>query len=621
MKLGIATITALLLSLIAIPRPLVHSFVHSTRRVAVAFGVYPSSSSRIGYIKGDAADDDPSFLVTPTDHLTIDLDQVKRQRGYGLFLAEKAVEFLENPASRKSPRHGDEKKGTTTTRERIVVLGTGWGSTAFLKNVDTDLFDVTVVSPRNYFLFTPLLAGASVGSLEYRSITEPVREINPQVSFLEGTAVYIDPKERTVIVNPVECEGNHCAGIQDQEEIPYDRLVFAIGARTNTFGIPGVGEHCNFLRQVGDARKIRAAVVNCFERAGFPDLSDEERSRFLTFCVIGAGPSGIEFAAELRDFIEQDGPKYYPTLLKYVRIKVIEGTSTVLAPFHESLQREAIRKLNSQVEIKDPEVRKLLPPRFEMTELLLDAFVGEVTEDTVVLKDGRLIPYGLAVWAAGNAPLALTQDLIEELGDAQTEEQGVARGRLAVDRWLRTMGGEGKIFALGDAACIVEGQLPATGQVAAQQGEYLARLFNKRYDLHPTVEGDDDDGRATTRGSYGTSRGGARPPPLPPPTKIRNVTDISCSDRIAGLSTGTVECAKPFQYLDMGILAYSGRDTALAQIATVPGGEPIMATGFIGSELWKTIYLWKQVSWRNRIMVVADWMKRRVFGRDITHLD
>lgn len=101
---------------------------------------------------------------------SIDLEQISKERPYGFFVAEKAAEFLEDPKR----KHPDKKEAQ---KERVVVLGTGWGATAFLKNIDTELFDVTVVSPRNYFLFTPMLAGASVGSLEYRSITEPVREV------------------------------------------------------------------------------------------------------------------------------------------------------------------------------------------------------------------------------------------------------------------------------------------------------------------------------------------------------------------------------------------------------------------------------------------------------------
>jgi NADH dehydrogenase FAD-containing subunit len=134
----------------------------------------------------------------------------------------------------------------------------------------------------------------------------------------------------------------------------------------------------------------------------------------LTFAVIGAGPTGIEFAAELSDFVEQDGPKYYPKLLSYVRIKVIEASSMILAPFDKSLQEEAINQMQRQDQIQDEEVRKLLPARFQLVELLLDSSVKEVTEKTILLNDGSSIDYGLAVWAAGNGPLPLTLNVIEK---------------------------------------------------------------------------------------------------------------------------------------------------------------------------------------------------------------
>lgn len=94
------------------------------------------------------------------------------------------------------------------------------------------------------------------------------------------------------------CDGNSCD--IDDFTVEYDRLVVTVGAQTNTFGIPGVREHCCFLKQVEDARRIRTAIINCFERANLPSLTEEERKKDLTFAVIGAGPTGIEFAAELR---------------------------------------------------------------------------------------------------------------------------------------------------------------------------------------------------------------------------------------------------------------------------------------------------------------------------------
>jgi hypothetical protein len=102
------------------------------------------------------------------------LERLRKKRAYPLFVAEKAAEIGEKIfddilKETKYPKSGK--------KEKVVVLGTGWGAASFLKDIDTNLYDVTIVSPRNYFLFTPMLAGASVGTVEYRSITEPVREV------------------------------------------------------------------------------------------------------------------------------------------------------------------------------------------------------------------------------------------------------------------------------------------------------------------------------------------------------------------------------------------------------------------------------------------------------------
>lgn len=100
------------------------------------------------------------------------IEKATKPRPYPLFLAEKTASVFDfSPASAKEmPR--------VKAKERLVVLGTGWGAAAFLKDIDTDKYDVTVISPRNHFVFTPMLAGASVGTVEYRSITRPIREVS-----------------------------------------------------------------------------------------------------------------------------------------------------------------------------------------------------------------------------------------------------------------------------------------------------------------------------------------------------------------------------------------------------------------------------------------------------------
>ena len=115
------------------------------------------------------------------------------ERAYPLFLAEKVsivveqfvnsfqskVESEYEPITKNNIESTDNS--TLLKREKIVILGSGWGSAAFLKEIDTKKFDVTVISPNNFFLFTPMLAGASVGTVEYRSITENIREVRTRL--------------------------------------------------------------------------------------------------------------------------------------------------------------------------------------------------------------------------------------------------------------------------------------------------------------------------------------------------------------------------------------------------------------------------------------------------------
>ena len=104
------------------------------------------------------------------------IERAMKPRAYPLFLAEKAAMLGEEALGLVSSK--EDTSNYRGEKEKIVVLGTGWGSAAFLKEIDTNRFDVTVISPRNFFLFTPMLAGASVGTVEYRSITESIREVS-----------------------------------------------------------------------------------------------------------------------------------------------------------------------------------------------------------------------------------------------------------------------------------------------------------------------------------------------------------------------------------------------------------------------------------------------------------
>lgn len=141
-------------------------------------------------------------LLTHNPELEARLRKLTTTRNYSLFVAEKAAKYLVDDLVNAPKRHGRKENGvtltttpvstmtaepwstsssSTKTKERLVILGAGWGSAAFLRGIDTDRYDVTCISPRNYFLFTPMLAGASVGTVDVRSITQPIRKVRYRI--------------------------------------------------------------------------------------------------------------------------------------------------------------------------------------------------------------------------------------------------------------------------------------------------------------------------------------------------------------------------------------------------------------------------------------------------------
>jgi NADH dehydrogenase FAD-containing subunit len=233
--------------------------------------------------------------------------------------------------------------------------------------------------------------------------------------------------------------------------------VLACGAKTNTFNIPGVAEHALFLKDIADARKIRGRVIARFELASQPGTSPERQRDLLHFAVVGAGPTGIEFAAELNDFVSQDMAELYPDLVKQATMTVYDVSRKILSNFDENLGDYAMNRFK----------RKGI-------QLALGVNVKEVLHDQLVFEDGSKTVFGLLVWSTGLAPVDLVRDL-----------QSVAKNpnhKVMVDPYLRVLDTTGApidgVFALGDCATLVDSPLPATAQVANQQAIYLAKLFN-----------------------------------------------------------------------------------------------------------------------------------------------
>ncbi|GAA5934137.1 uncharacterized protein JCM15063_000564 [Sporobolomyces koalae] len=464
-------------------------------------------------------------------------------------------------------RHPGEQLPHDPSLPTVVVLGNGWGSSAFLKELDNTGYNVVVISPRNYFLFTPLLPSVTVGTLGARSILEPTRfltrHMKRKTEVYEGEVYEVDPEKKTVrFLDNSEIKGE-VAGT----EVAYDYLVYAVGAENQTFGIKGVKEHACFLKEVWDAEKIRGRIMDCIETANFAGQTQAEIDRLLHFVVVGGGPTGVEYAGELHDFLKEDLGDWYPELASRIKITLIEALPNVLPMFSKQLIDYTMSTFKEN-----------------KIDIATKTMVKEVKEKTLVAQNEKKelveYPYGLLVWATGNTARQVTKDLMNKIPNEQNSRRG-----LLVDEHLRLLGADG-IFALGD--CTATNYAP-TAQVASQQGRYLARVFSK---LHKKD--------ALLRDLDSAKSGNAEPAQL---DSLANAVI-----RASNIS--------PFSYSHQGSLAYIGSDKAIADLPFLQGN--LSAAGLATYYFWRSAYISQLFSLRNRLLVLGDWVNAKVLGRDVS---
>ncbi|XP_020095141.1 internal alternative NAD(P)H-ubiquinone oxidoreductase A1, mitochondrial-like, partial [Ananas comosus] len=444
------------------------------------------------------------------------------------------------------PRLGPTGPGE---KPRVVVLGTGWAGCRFLKGLDMKMYDAVCISPRNHMVFTPLLASTCVGTLEFRSVAEPVSRIQsalagaPNSYFYLASCLGINTDKHEVYCETVSSDG--LPSDPYRFKVAYDKLVIAAGAEPLTFNIKGVTEHAIFLREVYHAQEIRRKLLLNLMLSENPGLSEEEKKRLLHCVVIGGGPTGVEFSGELSDFIMRDVRQRYSHVKDYIKVTLIEANE-ILSSFDVGLRQYATNHLTKSG------VR------------LVRGVVKEVLPEKILLSDGSHVPYGLLVWSTGVGPSQFVKslDLPKSPG-----------GRIGVDEWLRVPSAE-DVFALGDCAGFLEQTgrqvLPALAQVAEREGKYLAELFRR-------IE---------------KQNGG----------KAHCAKDIPLGD--------------PFVYRHLGSMASVGRYKALVDLRQSKDAKGLSLAGFVSWLIWRSAYLTRVVSWRNRFYVAVNWATTLVFGRD-----
>ncbi|KAF8548927.1 NADH dehydrogenase [Imleria badia] len=467
-------------------------------------------------------------------------------------------------------RHPGPQLPFDPAKKTLVVLGSGWGATSLLKHLDTENYNTIVISPKNFFLFTPLLPSVAVGTLAARSILQPTRFVTRhkarEVAVIEAEATDVDPISKTVTFT----DASPLRPVEPTSTIHYDYLVYAVGAETQTFGIPGVRENACFMKEITDAEQMQRRFLDCVETAAFPGTSEEEKRRLLHMVVVGGGPTGIEVAGELHDFLEEDLKSWYPELHPYMRLTLVEALPSVLPMFSKELITY------TEKTFKESKI-----------EIMTGTMVKGVTPNTVILKpkDGpeQSVDCGLVVWAAGNTSRPITKNLMAKLPNDQANKRGIV-----VDDHLRMLGAP-SIFALGD--CTSTSYAP-TAQVASQQGGYLARILK----LIAQRDALEDQAKALASAKDGQQ------------------LDDETTKRVEKLNKkiGKIRL-NPFHYSHQGSLAYIGSDKAIADLPIF--GREWASGGMATYLFWRSAYLSNLFSLRNRALVAGDWMRVKFFGR------
>jgi NADH dehydrogenase len=328
---------------------------------------------------------------------------------------------------------------------RIVVLGAGFGGLyAAMRMADEYWSDsqteVLLVDRHNYHLFTPMLTLVASSAVQAPGVAFPVRRLlrDHHLAFQRAEVQAIDLGGRTVRT--------------DRETIPYDKLVIGLGSVTNFFGLTDVERFGFKFKGISDAVAIRNHIVDCFERASMLD-DPAQRREWLTFSLIGAGPTGVELAAAIHDFMHHTLVDEYPNISfdDEVRILLFEMQDRLLPNHDGDLGATAARVLQH----KDVELR-------------LKSAVANAWEGGLRTKDGEEIPSRTLIWTAGVQANPVVAPLPLQKGRG---------GAIVVDACLRVPGYPG-VYALGDIAAYTNpatgNPLPPDAKVALQQAYAVA---------------------------------------------------------------------------------------------------------------------------------------------------
>ncbi|MEJ1935793.1 NAD(P)/FAD-dependent oxidoreductase [Nostoc sp. NIES-2111] len=335
---------------------------------------------------------------------------------------------------------------------KVVIIGGGFGGLYAAKSLAKAKVDVTLIDKRNFHLFQPLLYQVATGTLSPSDISSPLRAVlskSKNTKVLLGEVSDIDTTAQQVVLG--------------DEKIPYDTLIVATGAKHSYFGKDNWEEFAPGLKTVEDAIEMRRRIFMAFEAAE-TETDPEKRRAWLTFVIVGGGPTGVELAGAIAELAYKTLKEDFRNIdTTEAQVILLEGLDRVLPPFAPELSQEAeasLKQLGVKVQTK--------------------TFVTNIENEIVSIKQGdevKQIASKTVLWAAGVKASAM--------GNVLAEKTGVEcdrAGRVIVEPDL-SIKGHNNIFVVGDLANFSHQNgkpLPGVAPVAKQEGEYVAKLVKKR---------------------------------------------------------------------------------------------------------------------------------------------
>lgn len=333
-----------------------------------------------------------------------------------------------------------------TDKQRIVIIGGGFGGLQLAKNLRGKGFQVVLIDKHNYHAFQPLFYQVATSGLEPGNIAYPLRKIFNSYDdyyFRMAKLIVIESEKSTIVTNI--------------GELFYDHLVIATGATTNFFGNKKLEDLCMPMKSVPEALNIRSLMLQNFERAILTD-NMQEREALMSIVVVGGGPTGVELAGAIAELKKDILPKDYPDLdIRQMGIHILDAGDRLIMGMSPKSSERALKDLRNMG-----------------VQVHLNQRVTDYDGHSITCHNGLQLQSSLVIWAAGvkaNIPSGLP-------------EEATKSGRIKVDEHNRVDGTK-NIYAIGDVAAMITEENPhghvMVAQPAIQQGTLLANNFVRQY--------------------------------------------------------------------------------------------------------------------------------------------